>query len=407
VAWAAVALAAAASRPAVSRADEDPATTVEINAVGDIAYPNGWGGIDEVDAKQDGLFDLVKPILAEGDLNFANLECPLTQVVPRVKKTYPIACEPKRLEYVVRAGFNLFSLANNHALDAGEEGAADTRALFRRRAAARGPDERPLYWAGTADTAEAAQRPLLFDVPGKRVRVAFFAVAQGEPSAPVGSLNAPDLDARIAEARQRADLVIVSVHNGTEYVHVAGADVVKRYHALVDAGADLVLGHHPHVVQGVERYRKGVIFYSLGNFSFGSHTVRHHETGARMYSMIGRVRFAGGRVAAVSVVPVYANNTEPWTLGDEVLAPIHCVPQPLSGRFARAALDEIQDFTAAIPGAAPTRLVATGDVARVDPSDVRIAVRHPAAVTVRRAATASKTPKPGRARKRLPPAPPG
>jgi poly-gamma-glutamate synthesis protein (capsule biosynthesis protein) len=351
-----------------------------LNAVGDIAYPNGWGGVDEVDAKKVGLFDLVKPFLDEGDLNFANIECPMTDQSPKVKKTYPIACQPKRLQYVVDAGFNLFSLANNHALDAGVEGAADTRALLEQTST----KDHPLFWAGTAATSADTEKPLYFTIPGKKAKIAFFAVVYGDLGTVVASLESPTLDARIAEARKNADVVIVSVHNGLEYTHVPEASIVTRYHALIDAGASIVLGHHPHVVQGVERYKGAAIFYSLGNFSFGSHTVRHHETGARMYSMIGRVRFEKGQVTAVSVVPVYANNTEAWTLEGDTLQPIHCTPQPLQGKFASAVVDELQDFTAALPGGAPTRFaLADGGLAAVTVSDVKIAVRNPDAVHAR------------------------
>jgi poly-gamma-glutamate synthesis protein (capsule biosynthesis protein) len=271
-------------------------------------------------------------------------------------------------------------LANNHALDAGVEGASDTRKLLGQTTT----KEHPLFWAGTADTPAEAEKPLYFTIPGKKTKIAFFAVVYGENGTVVASLESPTLDARIAEARKNADVVIVSVHNGLEYTHVPEPSIVTRYHALIDAGASIVLGHHPHVVQGIERYKGAAIFYSLGNFSFGSHTVRHHETGARMYSMIGRVRFEKGQVTAVSVVPVYANNTEAWSLEGETLQPIHCTPQPLTGKFAAAVIDELQDFTAALPGGAFTRLaLAEGGLAAITPSDVKIAVRNPDAVHAR------------------------
>jgi poly-gamma-glutamate synthesis protein (capsule biosynthesis protein) len=348
-----------------------------LNAVGDVSWPEIGFALDVVDAKGAGMFALARPHLASGDLNFANLECPFTLRSTKAVKTYSYACDPKRLAYLVDVGFNLFSLANNHALDAGEEGAADTRAAL----AGLDTPERPLFFAGTAPTADEAQLPVRFEIPGKATRVAVFAVTNAPPAGSgVGSLSSPGLTDRIAAAAREADIVIVSVHNGPEYIHLATADTVARYHELIDAGAAVVLGHHPHVVQGIERYRSGVIFYSLGNFSFASHTLRHKETGARLYSMIGRVVFEDGAVREVAAVPLYVNNAEPWTIAGRTLAPLDCTPQPLTGEFARAALAEFQDFSAALPGAAPTRIVVDGDIGRVEPSDRAIAVSNPRSV---------------------------
>lgn len=343
-----VALACAAPAAAWAEADDD---VWVLNAVGDVAYPDGWGGIDQIDAKQEHLFDQVRPWLDTGDLNFANLECPFTYEKPTVKKTYPITCDPKRLSYVVNAGFNLFSLANNHSLDAGQKGVEDTLALMESTTT----EERPLFWAGAGRTAEEAKGPRILTVPGKKVKVALFAVYNGG-SGTIAGLHTAGLHDRIAAAKREADVVIVSVHAGAEYQHVPDASIVKLYHKLVDAGADVVLGHHPHVVQGVERYGQGVIFYSLGNFSFGSRTRRHHETGARLYSMIGRLTFRGGELVSARVVPLYANNGEAWRIGEQVLKPIHAVPQVLEGEFAEAALAEFQEFTAKIPNCTPTAL---------------------------------------------------
>lgn len=350
--------------PAAARADGHPdPDTIVLNAVGDVAWPNGWSGIDQVDAKRERLFEQVKPILDTGDLNFANIECPLTEAKPIAKKTYPITCRPERLEYAIGGGFNLYSLANNHSLDAGQQGVDDTLALFE---ATNRPD-RPLWWAGVGRTPEQAREPLIFTPPGKRVKVAFFALSSsGGSTSTIASMYAPGLHDRIAAARKQADIVIVSVHGGPEYEHVPPPSITKAYRGFIDAGATVVLGHHPHVVQGVERYGQGLIFYSLGNFSFGSKTKRHHETGARMYSMIGRVVFKKGAIVRAEIIPLYANNAEPWALGDERLDPVHCVPQVLKGRFAEAMLREMQDFTARVPGASPTTVRIVGEIGVID-----------------------------------------
>ncbi|MCG8423218.1 MAG: CapA family protein [Proteobacteria bacterium] len=340
-----------------------------INVAGDIAYPNGWGGIQYIDDKKHELFAQVQPILDSGDLNFANIECPLTEREPVSQKTYPIACKTKRLSYFTRAGFNLLSLANNHSIDVGKEGISDTLALLRQNST----EERPLYFAGIGNTLQEARRPAVFTPRGKKTRIAFFAVANTSYRSNVASVHDPELGSRIAAAAASTDLVMVSVHYGPEYHHVPPRSVVAKYRSLIDAGADLVVAHHPHVVQGVERYKKGVIFYSLGNFSFGSRTRRHLATGARMYSMIGRITVRKGILARVELIPLYANNRWTWTVGDKTLEPRHATPQLLSGPFAAFALDEFDDFVRRVPSdqsaespGRSTGLIRVGDRAFVD-----------------------------------------
>jgi poly-gamma-glutamate synthesis protein (capsule biosynthesis protein) len=345
------------------------ADELTLNVVGDISYSDGAPGVDEVDAKGTALFADVQPVLDGADLDFANLECAFTQAKATVKKTYPQVCDPKRLAYVIGAKFNLFSLANNHSLDAGVAGASDTRAAI----AAASTKDHPLWAAGTGDATSVR-----FTIKGQPI--SFFAVTGGTPEAGVASLSSPDLDAGVKAARAAGDLVLVSVHNGPEYIHVPDADTVSRYHALIDEGATAVIAHHPHVVQGVERYGAGVIFYSLGNFSFGSKTLRNLETGARMFSMIGQVTFSAGKLQSVRVLPLWVDNWAPWKIGDRTIAPKHASPQRLDGDFFDAAAAAFSDFAAAVPGASPTALTPDAGWLDVAPAPQKIAVKHPEAL---------------------------
>src|SRR5262249_13925464 len=94
------------------------AERIGLNAAGDVSWPSLALALDVVDAKGPELFALTRPLLAGADLNFANLECPFTRRATTLVKTYSYACDPHRLDYLLEAGFNLFSLSNNHALDA-------------------------------------------------------------------------------------------------------------------------------------------------------------------------------------------------------------------------------------------------------------------------------------------------
>jgi poly-gamma-glutamate synthesis protein (capsule biosynthesis protein) len=344
----AIAAARAARRAA------DPNDRVVMTFAGDVAYPEGWNGIGLISDKKSALFAQVRGLVEEADLNFVNLECPFTSRAATVDKKFPITCLPERLDYILDAGFNLFSLANNHSTDAGRGGTDDTLDLFE----ALNSDERPLWWAGVSRRDVEPEPFVTVQPPGSSLRVGFLALASGRGMTSIYDSGVPD---RVAAAAAATDLVVVSVHTGREYRHVPGKTKVAQYRALIDAGADIVVGHHPHVVQGVERYREGLIFHSLGNFSFGSKTSRHLPSGARLYSMMGRVTVEGGEIVEVEWVPLYANNSRPWTLDDQTLVSRHATPQLLAGAFAQSALDEFEQFARDVPGNESTRFTRIGD----------------------------------------------
>ena len=325
-----------------------------VNAAGDCAHP-----VQHYREDLAGLgyrvHEAVRPILARGDLNFVNLETPVTDRSPVLEKMYAFNAPAASLDEMVRAGFNLFSLANNHMADAGPGGIADTEAHLRRLDAARGP----LHWAGAGSRRDAVH----FRVPGHPQRIAFLAlgndagVARFEEGAAVAAVRA---------AAKKADIVLVSVHKGVEYEHRPPAELVRGYRRLIEAGATVVLGHHPHVVQGIEAYQTGLIFYSLGNYSLASKTVRHRRTGAKLFGMLPTLSFRGSRPVAARITPLYVNNLEPLTLaGGKVLTPTPFKPQLARGPFADHILASIVQWSGEIPGNT-TRFTRDGDALLVD-----------------------------------------
>jgi poly-gamma-glutamate synthesis protein (capsule biosynthesis protein) len=356
--------AAADSKTAAPAGDPN---TVTINFAGDLAYPAGWGGWDYVEKQKHLLYRQIQRILDSADLNFVNVECPITEKSATADKRYPIRCKPHQIPYFVEAGFNLLSLANNHSTDAGTEGLLDTHENLKKAST----DQRPLWWGGTGDSSEAAAQPARFKVPGKNLVVAVFFVANTSGRGKVGGLHDKSLPDRIAEEAKHSDIVIVSSHHGPEYHHAPWPWTTKIYRSLIDAGATVVVGHHPHVVQGFERYKHGFIFYSMGNFSFASKTNRHLPTGARLYSLIGRVTFgrdARGQAGLerIELIPLYANNKQDWPLEGKTIDSRHAEPQLLHGAFANYALDDMLDFTTKVPGWHETRFIRVGDRAFVD-----------------------------------------
>jgi poly-gamma-glutamate capsule biosynthesis protein CapA/YwtB (metallophosphatase superfamily) len=243
-----------------------PPATLELVAVGDIMldrtlkermrtlavrYPFEGAGI--------------QPILAGADIAFGNLEAPIADRGTRVAKTYTFRADPQAVEALVYAGLDVLSLANNHSGDFGTEALLQTLALLR---------QAEILAVGAGETITQAHEAKIITRNG--LQVAFLAYNQVPPESFAATATRPGhatmererMIADVQAARQRADLVIVSCHWGVEYTPYATATQRELGRALAQAGADLVIGHHPHVVQGLAFERDTLVAYSLGNFVF-------------------------------------------------------------------------------------------------------------------------------------------
>jgi len=227
-------------------------------------------------------------LLRQADLAVANLESVLTTQGQPLSKPYVIRAHPKWIQTLVEAGFDLVSLANNHALDYGQAGLDETlRTLHGAGIASVGAG----CWTSTgegsqptADLSDSCQigKPAILILNGVRIAVLGYAGAywNDSPDMPASDQIAwaepARVQAEVRAARDQADVVIVLLHAGVEYAAKPSPNQVAVAHAAIDAGADLVVGHHPHVTQTVERYdspgsedgRHGLIVYSLGNAVF-------------------------------------------------------------------------------------------------------------------------------------------
>lgn len=238
-----------------------------IHAVGDIMLAGRWAPQIRA-AGYDRTFDGVRTELARGDINLGNLESPIAACGTEcTSKRFRFRAEAAVAEAVRKGGINLVTLANNHSMDFGAEALAETA----QHLSAAG-----ISWVGAGQNMDEARLMALYTIKGKKV--AFLGYSLTQPveffAGPKRPGTAPGFEklfvADVASARKQADYVIVSFHWGTE-----GSGTVKAYQRAaaqraIDAGADVIIGHHPHVLQGVERYKKGIIFYSLGNFIFAS-----------------------------------------------------------------------------------------------------------------------------------------
>lgn len=326
---------------------------------GDTAYPKGWF---DARARERGarMFEPIAPWLSGAHLRFLNLESPVTTRPPTARKTYPLTTHPHFLELLVDAGFNLFSLANNHTGDAGREGVADTLGHLARLST----EARPLWWSGAGADRRVRQRPATVTLQG--VRVAMLAFRLG--GSPLGNAMGSDAAERqIRAAAAAADFVVVSAHGGGEYRAVPGSWKPARWRRFIDAGAHVVLGHGPHNPQGVERYRGGVIYYSLGNLSFGTRPRARRTGGMLLRGLLARVTFGDGKIQRAEAVPLFVDNRVPWVV-DGVKLPVRLfTPVPVTGPHAAAMLDELREWSSAIPKNS-TRIDACGQAYCLTPA---------------------------------------
>ncbi len=240
-------------------------TPIEMVFVGDMMLSRSVG--DAMLRRGDWVwpFARIASLTSGADLAFGNLETTVSTRGTLNGCGYCFRADPRVVEGLTAAGFDLVSLANNHMWDYGIDALVDTVSYMRMNRI------RPL---GAGYSSQEARDAVVVTVRG--VRIAFLAYTDILPQ----SARATDTRAGvnlwdeqlsiqdIARARTRADVVIVSFHTGTEYEPIHNSEQERIYHAIIDADADMVIGSHPHVVQDVERYQGKWILYSLGNFVF-------------------------------------------------------------------------------------------------------------------------------------------
>ncbi|CAI6014900.1 CapA family protein [Cohnella sp. JJ-181] len=241
--------------------------SVTLAFVGDILPASGVGKlIDQYGV--DYPFKLAKPLLESADIAAGNLEAPITtRGTPAENKQYVFKGKPEYLKGLKNAGLDVVSLANNHTLDQGWEGLSDTMDAL---------DDIKLKHMGSGADDKEAFEPVYMEHDG--LTVAYIGVSNVVPE---GSWKAgPDHPgvaetydttravATVKKARELADVVVVMVHWGNERADTPKEAQFNVGHTLIDAGADLIVGSHPHVLQGFEAYKGKWIAYSLGNFVF-------------------------------------------------------------------------------------------------------------------------------------------
>ena len=240
----------------------------------------------------------VQPLLALSPIVMANLEGPFAADAHRVDRQFSYRVKPRLAAALPRAGVNVVTLANNHLVDCERDGVTETMDTLR---------EVGVSVVGAGENRIAAHAPVIMDSRGLRVgMLAYYwnrrCAATSE--LPGSAMDPPEaLEEDIRSLRSRADRIVVTFHWGIPYDRAPSAEDRAKARFAIDCGADVVLGHHPHVLQPFEIYRGRPIFYSVGNFAFGSGN--SYAEGC----LIG-IRFDDHATTA-TIYPLYVKNRDP------------------------------------------------------------------------------------------------
>lgn len=238
----------------------------EIVFTGDISFSKyfdgGW--------KNDNLLaSEVMGFLGEADHVVANVECALTTCGYEKNKLLNHASNPEAGRFLSKLGIKIWSLANNHIMDCGVQGLNDTLRCAK---------ENHCQTLGVGENFEQAAMPVIV---GDHVKIGIFSIAnpwdylKTDKNACVLTWDKKDrIKNAVTMIRSDVDWIVFVVHGGDEYSDIALPYMRERYKALLDLGADIIVAHHPHVVQNYERVGEKYIFYSLGNFIFDTENQR-------------------------------------------------------------------------------------------------------------------------------------
>ncbi len=242
-----------------------PAKPIRLVAVGDLSFNGRYHEL----LKRRGPnhpFRFVSPAWREADLRLGNLESPITAAPKACPSKLTLRSTPCAAASLRAAGFDCVALANNHMLDFGPQGLADSRAAL---------DAAGIAHVGAGQDDASAAAPIVLNRQGQTIGVAAFCRVENKsplyagPNSPgIAALDVEAAVRNVEELRSRLDWLIVQIHWGVELSSLPSPEQRLWARRLAKAGADLILGHHPHVVQPMEKIGRTPVFYSLGNFLF-------------------------------------------------------------------------------------------------------------------------------------------
>ncbi|MGE5417711.1 MAG: CapA family protein [Acidobacteriota bacterium] len=288
-----------------------PEQELNLTAVGDVMLARHVGYL----IKQYGVdypFQQIGGLLQKSDITFGNLESPLSdrgQAMPG--KGICFRAQPQMANVLANYGFNIMSVANNHALDYDAPAFLDTIKLL---------NAQNVSTVGGGNNIMEARKPVIIEKNNLKVGFLAYTVFADtvfsykyrrpfratETESGVAPLIREAILEDVYSLDPTVDVTVVSLHWGVEYSKVPEESQQQLARELIDNGADLIIGHHPHIIQGFERYKKGLIVYSLGNFIFDQNIYKYTQQGLMLDATL-----KPHEVQNIKITPVYIKLSQP------------------------------------------------------------------------------------------------
>ena len=299
-----VALWATIFNPTTSVVNIEPKEDASIAVTGDVMFARKMPNVLSLESSP---FSGVSDVTSNVDLLLINFENAATTSGDALKGDVPLKCDPSYVPLAKANNVTVAALANNHAIDYGITGMQDTLENLRNA------DITPM---GAGNTEDEAHQAVVKDVNGRKITILNYMDSENfaeysYEAMPYANGSNPGYSAYDSEDAQKqigenndSDLIVAYLHFGNEYSNSPNENQVKIAHELIDYGADIVIGSHPHVTQGIEMYNGKPIFYSLGNFIFDQSNTATHSA---YFVQIDMVNDTG----ECTVYPIYISNYLP------------------------------------------------------------------------------------------------
>ncbi len=285
---------------------------IQISLVGDILFDASIRGhIDREGYAYP--YEYVKEYFLNDDLSIGNLETSITRAGEKwPDKQFNFRSDPKNLPYMKEAGIEVVSLANNHSLDYGYEGLIDSLDYLQ---------EANIHSVGAGKNREEARKIVIIDKNNIKIGILGFSRvvpdvgwwATGDRPGLAGAYDGQLEGALnlIQAAKEEVDILIIAIHWGKELHEEPRIEEIIAAKKMIDSGADVIAGHHPHVLQGIEIYRGKPIFYSLGNFIFGSRSDLTANT------MIAQLNYGNKDLKNIEIIPFNIVGARPVAVDED------------------------------------------------------------------------------------------
>ena len=290
--------------PSSSVVDMGNKENASIAVTGDVMFARNMPGVLSMDSSP---FSGVSDVTSNVDLLLINFENAATTSGDALKGDVPLKCDPSYVPLAKANNVTIAALANNHAIDYGITGMQDT--LDNLKSA----DITPM---GAGNTEDEAHQAVVKEVNGRKITILNYMDSENFAEysydvMPYANGSSPGYSAYDSEDAQKqiaanndSDLIVAYMHFGNEYSNSPNENQVKIAHELIDYGADVVIGAHPHVTEGIEMYNGKPIFYSLGNFIFDQSNTATHSAYFVKIDLVGNT-------GECTVYPIYISNYLP------------------------------------------------------------------------------------------------